>query len=130
MRGAVGGCWTCWPHKHDRQGFEKWHIERSRPTPSPPKPYVCEKCRASGCKLWRLSGTISLKLLWCLKCTLADAEPDVAERVNKELKAGCLASTQIGPMVAAVPCSDQPGVYWGFTSVPTDRILWWKALPN
>ena len=31
-------------------------------------------------------------------------------------------------MIPAVP--DEDGYFWGYTSVPEDRCIWWKNLPN
>jgi hypothetical protein len=36
---------------------------------------------------------------------------------------------QIGWMVPAVPTPDGD-TFWGYTSVPLEGVLWWKALPT
>lgn len=78
--------------------------------------YVCQACGASGVKLWRYYQTfLENQRLLCRRCAEAD-------------QANELEGDQIGWMVPAVPTEDGT-TFWGYTSVPKDRVEWWKALP-
>jgi hypothetical protein len=84
-----------------------------------PDAYRCGKCGAHGVKLWREYQTISPKLL-CVAC----AEQDQGRR----LETGPGACDQIGWYVPAVPDEEGAG-FWGYTSVPSAGVAWWKGLP-
>lgn len=82
--------------------------------------YACEKCGASNCKLWRQYNTfLDYVELTCAPCT----EKDQGRVID--LSKG----DQCGWMIPAVPTNDNE-TFWGYTSVPPDRVQWWKALPD
>lgn len=83
------------------------------------KPYVCSKCGAKGVKLWRQYQTFLEHIdLLCFACSLVDQ----AKHLDFPMR-----GDQVGWLVPAVPTDD--GTFWGYTSVPQDRVEWWKALP-
>jgi len=86
-----------------------------------PEHYVCSKCGASKCKLWRQYQTFAdnIKLL-CQPCAEAD-------QGRKLILAGPDRSDTIGWLVPAVPTEDGD-TYWGYTSVPEPGVVWWKGL--
>lgn len=94
--------------------------------------YKCKKCSTSGVKLWRQSAVFldNIELL-CCDCSTTDQGKTLTQ-LNEY---GSYISDyhgrmtdQIGRLVPAVPTDD--GSFWGYTSVPQDRVDWWKALPN
>jgi len=68
--------------------------------------YVCEKCKISGCKLWRGYNKNGSVGILCILC----------KENNKKY-------------IPAVPVSKKGGGYWGYTSIPQKSIKWWKQLP-
>lgn len=90
-------------------------------------PYVCTGCGASGCKLWREYQTFAdvpverghRTSLLCADCVELDQG-----RALDETRPDA-----IGWRVAAVP-ADEGTTFWGFASVPEDRVAWWRALPT
>lgn len=84
------------------------------------KPYVCEDCGAEGVKLWRPYMSFDVHLR-CKRCAIADQEPDFDPSA---------ASDEIGWLVPAVPVVGLQSGYWGYASVPRERVQWWKALPE
>lgn len=99
------------------------------------RPYACVDCRARNCKLWREYQTfacfISLK---CVDCACKEQKKDARlvqadGRLEIEYVAGYKELTDsIGWLVPAVPCLEED-TYWGYSSVPEERVKWWKALP-
>jgi hypothetical protein len=99
--------------------------------------YKCASCGAKGCKLWREYGTYSVPIRDQLRCA-----PCAAKSQNKDISGidedgrylpkidGERRTDQIGWMVPAVPAEDEFGSYWGYTSVPQDRVDWWRKLPT
>lgn len=86
-----------------------------------PERYVCTKCGASECKLWRQYQTLREHIeLLCISC----AEKD--QKKKCELEEG--GSDAIGWLVPAVPTEDGE-TYWGYTSVPISGCDWWDSLP-
>jgi hypothetical protein len=80
------------------------------------KGYRCHKCKAKGCRLWRQYQTVSPRVL-CCECAEVDQKQPlkIAEHDS------------IGWYVPAIP--DEDGSFWGYTSVPQDRVDWWRSLP-
>lgn len=79
--------------------------------------YVCTKCSATGCRLWRQSHMFTEYIdLLCLDC----AEKDQDKKKNRE-------SDQIGMFVPAVPM-EEGDTFWSYGCVPTDLVLWWYKL--
>jgi hypothetical protein len=48
--------------------------------------------------------------------------------IRDERHGGAYSSDQIGGCVPAVPCEDAL-TFWGYTSVPSEGVAWWKRLP-
>ena len=90
--------------------------------------YVCSKCGAHKCKLWRQSHVFANEIkLSCWKCleekghTIKLKERDRTDQVyNSDIEQLC--------WVPAVP--DLDGSWWGYTSVPTWWCKWWESLPD
>jgi hypothetical protein len=90
-----------------------------------PPDYVCTRCKASGCKLWRLYQTfLDHQKLFCLPCAEADQQVRLCFR-----RSDPYASDQIGALVPAVPTVELD-TYWGYTSVPEPGVEWWYRLPT
>lgn len=83
----------------------------------PPAEYHCEKCKASGVKLWRTYSDSHVELN-CYDCACAD-NPEKGSMPN---------SDQIGWLVPAIPDEEDVG-YWGYTSVPPLACDWWWRMP-
>ena len=84
------------------------------------KTYECGECGASGVKLWRQYQTfLDHQELFCQVCAEAD---------QGKLLADGYSTDQIGWLVPAVPTAEGD-TFWGYTSVPEDRCIWWRALP-
>jgi hypothetical protein len=97
--------------------------------------YRCTLCGAEGVKLWREYQTFADQTeLLCVDC--AEKSPLASGkkcRLNfPRLEAGGkypdVYSDQIGWLVPAVPDVEAES-FWGYTSVPQDRVEWWKQLP-
>lgn len=91
--------------------------------------YRCGKCRRDGVKLWR--GTHGCPdddghELLCAKCLAPDV---VVDESGKSQEAGPhgMRTDQILGWLPAVPVGD---TYWGYSSVPSQDVDWWKALPT
>ena len=102
-------------------------------TPEVSPDYKCARCGAHGVKLWRQSYVMfaSDVRLRCVNCACGDSRTVAPARVNDDgqyLTSGHDMSDQIGSLIPAVPHSD--GSFWGYTSVPPDRVEWWRTLPT
>lgn len=102
---------------------------RAKPKADEPPPYVCDACGAKGCKLWRPYQSFHVEL-FCAWCATRDQnKPGKIDADgfwhDDEIEQKC---DQIGWLVPAVPTDD--GSFWGYTSVPMDRVAWWRALPT
>ncbi len=110
-----------------------------------PSNYTCSVCKAGECKLWRQYNTFANHVeLMCAFCAGESEEVDVSSinaggMIISTLFAGCSNAAdfahdpprtdQIGNLVPAAPTEDGT-TFWGYTSVPSDVVAWWKALPN
>lgn len=85
--------------------------------------YECSKCEATDCKLWREASTFRPVALVCFACL---------EAKGYELFMGGdqIYNPDIEPAsyVPAVP--DLDGSWWGYSSVPSWWVAWWKGLPD
>ena len=120
--------------------MEDWKklLEAIRPPKAPfTVDYRCGKCGAEGLKLWRgVHGCKSKEghELLCAKCLAPDlvvddqgkAPSDPAKDANGRL-IPLQDSDQVAGWLPAVPVDD---TFWGYTSVPTADVRWWKALPT
>lgn len=97
-----------------------------------PEDYKCDKCGATGVKLWRESYTFADETsLYCFRCAGENQGKDVSS-INAE---GMIPTShghvtdQIGWLLCAIPVEGRD-TYWGYTSVPDEGVAWWKKLPN
>jgi len=90
-----------------------------------PEGYICGKCGAKGCRLWRPYQTFldGITLL-CANC----AEKDQKKELELEVDRDYITCDQIGWFVPAVP-TEEGDTYWGYTSVPRGGCDWWDSLP-
>lgn len=92
--------------------------------------YKCHKCGVSGVKLWRQYNTfLEHQRVMCVDCTLIDqglVGTHVSEDGYNQSEYG--KTDQLSWMVPAVPTIEMD-TYWGYTSVPEDRVKWWRELP-
>ena len=84
--------------------------------------YRCDKCRKEGLKLWRGAHGAEDENghgLLCAACLCPD------KRVGEDGKRK--GSDQVEGWLPAVPVDD---TFWGYCSVPSADVMWWKALPT
>ena len=117
------------PNRQPLQNKELWQkfIDDHRPPKSPfTVDYSCSQCKKSGIKLWRKSHTFANCIeLVCAKCAVPDIEVDEDGRAERD---DFGKTDQIGGwLVPAVPVGD---TYWGYTSVPSQDVEWWRKLPT
>jgi hypothetical protein len=77
---------------------------------------ICTGCGATGVRIWRPYQCWPDKLL-CFACACRDQKRDPAS----------VTGDQIGWLAPAVP--DGEGSWWGYSSVPQDKVEEWLALP-
>lgn len=93
-----------------------------------PDEYKCGECGATGCKLWREYQTFAPRLL-CAGCAMTDQKKTGSVDADGFRVYEYGRTDQIGWYVPAVP--DEEGIgYWGYTSVPSAGVAWWRALPT
>lgn len=92
--------------------------------------YVCSKCGASGCKLWREYQTFAVRL-HCAQCAAAHQGKSIEDIDSNGRRTGESGdkTDQIGWFVPAIPNEDETG-YWGYSAVPGPAVDWWKKLPT
>jgi hypothetical protein len=89
--------------------------------------YKCDECGVEGVKLWREYQTfLDHQTLRCVDC--AQKNQEVVEDYFEAMNKGEKHLDQIGWLVPAVPTVEMD-TYWGYTTVPEDRVEWWWALP-
>lgn len=97
-----------------------------------PDNYKCAECGATGCKLWREYQTfLEHQRLLCAPCAAAEQDKDISD-IDADGKISFerhWRTDSIGWMVPAVP-TEENDTYWGYTSVPTPGVNWWKNLPS
>jgi hypothetical protein len=96
--------------------------------------YKCHVCGKTGVKLWRMAASSCVEG-YCSKCGMAQAGyPDTIGEDGRNDEGDYGTSDQIynGDQGAnLVPwVIDVDGSTWGYTSVPTEGVSWWKALPT
>lgn len=103
--------------------------------------YVCSGCESRSVKLWRDYNTFSSNCeLKCAECaTPAQVEYETTHYTEQNRSfLGALdpdglfmfrSGDQLGGLVPAIPTSDGE-TFWGYTSVPTEDVLWWYGLPT
>lgn len=87
--------------------------------------YVCSKCGTENVKLWREYQTCADRAaLECASCSMPGMIVD-EEGFHPDPNHG--KTDSFNWKVPAVPVGD---TYWGYTSVPSQDLEWWKALPT
>ena len=96
--------------------------------------YVCSKCGAWDCKLWRQYQSFTIHLL-CVDCAGKDQGVDVSDVDDKVAIQDTTfikyhqRTRTIKWLVPAVPVKGEDS-YWGYTSVPNEDLDWWYGLPT
>ena len=90
--------------------------------------YRCGKCHRGSLKLWRgvhgCADDNGNKLL-CANCLAPDLTVSQDGRaMNKSLS---METDQINDWLPAIPVGD---TFWGYSSVPSQDVEWWRALPT
>ena len=93
--------------------------------------YSCHRCAGSGLKLWRrYNQFLDHQRLLCAVCCGHESGEDVStidESGRRITEYG--RTDQIGWWIPAVP-TVEGDTFWGYASVPQDRVDWWRALPT
>lgn len=97
--------------------------------------YACDVCKKDGRRLWRDYSTfLSHQTLICASC-IHD------ELIAKAIDEGKMApaafvykeqygfTDQCGGRVPAIT-TEEGDTFWGYSSCPADRIIWWYAMPT
>ncbi len=96
-----------------------------------PSNYVCHKCDTTGVKLWRdvvvCASEVDLRCADCLDCGEVDEEGYFEDSLLGKIDQ--CTTEELGSMLPAVP-TEEEDTYWGYTSVPTVGVTWWRNLPN
>lgn len=95
-----------------------------------PESYSCSVCHSHNVKLWRRYQSLPVVLL-CKNCVAAEENisPDQIDSNGTVADIDGLRSYSIGWHVPAI-LTEEEDSYWGYTSVPEDRIEWWRGLNN
>lgn len=100
--------------------------------------YHCHKCKAKSVKLWRgVHGCADENghELLCATCLAPDIKvtddgrakgSDYKDSAGKVICEGHM-SDQVEGWLPAIPVDD---TYWGYSSVPSQDVEWWVALPT
>jgi len=101
--------------------------------------YKCSRCGRDNVKLWRQYNTMACYLnLKCAICAAPDTTVDEEGKSEQAFsrydlpgrKSDQLDTEEDGALVPAIPTADGTDTFWGYSSVPIDGIIWWKALPT
>lgn len=119
------------PPRYNREELnnkEMWAkiVKDLRPARSPfTIKYKCSKCKKEGLKLWRDYQTCADYCeLECAACLAPDVKVG-DDGMHEEKDFG--RTDQLGGKVPAIPVDS---TYWGYTSVPSQDVEWWVALPT
>ena len=91
--------------------------------------YVCEHCNRENIKLWRDAHSFRVNLT-CYNCSGETREIDDKGKVECSFIEGRRTDQIHGSRVPAVPRLNHPNAYWGYSSVPPDRVKWWIELKS
>ena len=89
---------------------------------------VCGVCKRTGCKMWREYNTCDTDI-FCGACALIDQGEEGPIDGDGYRKTDMGKCDQIGRLVPAVPDLEGLG-FWGYTSVPSEAVKWWRSLPT
>lgn len=111
----------------DKDKWQKFVEEFEPPKSEHTIDYHCHKCKARGVKLWRPvhGGEIGGRGLKCAAC-LAPGETVSGDGRLMEVGLDIL-TDQVKGWLPACPVGD---TYWGYSSVPSADVRWWKSLPT
>lgn len=127
------------PPRYNRQPLnnkQMWVkiIEDLRPAKSPyTVKYQCDKCNQEGVKLWRgVHGCADENghELLCATCLAPDVKvgPDgKAQSLPNNGSTFIHTTDQINGWLPAVPTDN---TFWGYSSIPSQDVEWWQALPT
>lgn len=93
--------------------------------------YTCTRCGVTDCKLWRqYQAFLNHIELMCVDCAAKDQDMKLVDLGPNGLHTDKFGrrTDQIGWMIPACPTVEFD-TFWGYTSVPEDRIAWWQSLP-
>lgn len=89
--------------------------------------YQCDSCKKDGIKLWRDYQTFADYVkLTCAACLAPDVQVGEDGMWQEPGEHG-MRTDQLKGKVPAVPVGDS---YWGYSSVPSQDLEWWLALPT
>lgn len=97
-----------------------------------PEGYKCDNCGVTDCKLWR---EYQYTRLLCAVCAADFQDKDISDIDENGMRSqfpeedNDLRTDQIGWYVPAIPDEEGEG-YWGYTSVASEGVVWWKNLPT
>lgn len=110
-------------------------FQRIKKTASVSRAYVCRRCGARHCKLWRDTQDLADATLFCVNCafevsgTVVTPVDAVGLRVYR-IGTLNIQTDGIGPFVPAVPVRANTRQCWPYTMVPEQAANWWKDLPT
>lgn len=119
-------------NRHPLQNKEMWvqFLKEFRPGKSPfTVDYRCHKCEQTNVKLWRgVHGCTDADghELLCAACLAPEEKIDDLGKYNSPGEYSHY-TDQINGWLPAVPVDD---TYWGYSSVPSQDVEWWQALPT
>lgn len=95
-----------------------------------PEDYKCSDCGRENVKLWRGYNDCSPKLL-CAICAAKVGKKSIVgiDADGRHESEHGMKTDSIGWYVPAVPC-EELDTFWGYTSVPSPGVAWWRKLPT
>ena len=90
--------------------------------------YKCKDCDKENVKLWRQYNCfLDYIELRCMLCAAKDQNIILVNPGHDGMHDSKSGRTdQIGNLIPAIPSPNES--FWGYTSVPQDRVEWWKGL--
>jgi hypothetical protein len=97
--------------------------------------YVCSVCGVGGVKLWR-EAHFDAAELWCAECgckhvgipNSVDDKGKIISVLTRTPTDQLYGKATQRTLLPAVPTLE-PGIYWAYTSVPYNDMVWWTNLP-
>jgi hypothetical protein len=120
----VDGCYPHSKHLDNKEMWAKIVKDLRDPRSEFTVKYQCSKCKAENVKLWRDYQTCADYVeLECATCLAPSIK--LNDKGKHESEHG--PTDQVNGKVPAVPVGDS---YWGYSSVPSQDLEWWVALPT
>src|SRR5689334_14075048 len=92
--------------------------------------YKCSKCGRIDVKLWRQYQTFLNHIeLLCVDCGAANPEQAAIVDEDGRYESDYGKTDQLAGLLVPAVSTAEGDTFWGYTSVPQDRIDWWRALP-